>query len=78
MYNLKVMDLPLNERPEEKLFLYGAESLSNTELIALILRCGSKNENVLGLSSRVLETVDGLNGMLSAGIQDFLQIKGIK
>jgi len=78
MYNLKVMDLPLNERPEEKLFLYGAESLSNTELIALILRCGSKNENVLGLSSRVLETVDGLNGMLSAGIQDFLQINGIK
>lgn len=78
MYNLKVMDLPLNERPEEKLFLYGAESLSNTELIALILRCGSKNENVLGLSSRVLETVDGLNGMLTAGIQDFLQINGIK
>ncbi len=78
MYNLKVMDLPLNERPEEKLFLYGTESLSNTELIALILRCGSKNENVLGLSSRVLETVDGLNGMLSAGIQDFLQINGIK
>ncbi|ERK32051.1 MULTISPECIES: RadC family protein [Clostridium] len=78
MYNLKVMDLPLNERPEEKLFLYGAESLSNTELIALILRCGSKNENVLGLSSRVLETVDGLNGMLSAGIEDFLQINGIK
>jgi DNA repair protein RadC len=78
MYNLKVMDLPLNERPEEKLFLYGAESLSNTELIALILRCGSKNENVLGLSSRVLETVDGLNGMLTAGIEDFLQINGIK
>jgi DNA repair protein RadC len=78
MYNLKVMDLPLNERPEEKLFLYGAESLSNTELIALILRCGSKNESVLGLSSRVLETVDGLNGMLSAGIEDFLQINGIK
>lgn len=78
MYNLKVMDLPLNERPEEKLFLYGAESLSNTELIALILRCGSKNENVLGLSSRVLETVDGLNGMLSAGAEDFLQINGIK
>lgn len=78
MYNLKVMDLPLNERPEEKLFLYGAESLNNAELIALILRCGSKNENVLGLSSRVLETVDGLNGMLSAGVEDFLQINGIK
>ena len=78
MDNLKVMDLPLNERPEEKLFLYGAEALSNTELIALILRCGSKKESVLGLSTRVLESVNGLNGMISAGAEDFLHINGIK
>lgn len=78
MNNLKVMDLPLNERPEEKLFLYGAESLSNIELVALILRCGSKKESVIGLSSRVLEAVNGLNGMTTAGTEDFLQINGIK
>ncbi|MBL4934013.1 RadC family protein [Clostridium paridis] len=76
--NLRITDLPVNERPEEKLFLYGAETLSNVELLALILRCGTKNESVMDLSSNVLKRVNGLNGIISAGIDDFLKINGIK
>ncbi|MDD7794888.1 RadC family protein [Clostridium sp. 'White wine YQ'] len=76
--NLRITDLPENERPEEKLFLYGAETLSNVELLALILRCGTKNESVMDLSSNVLKRVNGLNGIISAGIDDFLKINGIK
>ncbi|MEQ8153767.1 MAG: DNA repair protein RadC [Clostridiaceae bacterium] len=75
---LKVMDLPENERPEEKLFLYGAETLTNIELLALILRCGTKNESVMDVSFKILESVNGLNGMITAGAEDFLKIRGIK
>lgn len=78
MDTLKIMDLPLNERPEEKLFLHGAEALNNAELLSLILRCGSKKENVLNLSARVLKSINGLNGMICAGPEDFLHINGIK
>ena len=55
MYNLKIKDLPLEERPREKLMKYGSKSLNNAELLAIILRNGSKKENVLELSRKLLE-----------------------
>lgn len=46
MDNFKVMDMPKNERPIEKLLYLGAESLTNSELLAIILRSGVRGENV--------------------------------
>ena len=46
MDNFKVMDMPKNERPIEKLLYLGAESLTNSELLAIILRSGIRGENV--------------------------------
>lgn len=54
MYKLKIKDLPLEERPRERLVRKGPKSLSNAELLAIILRNGSNKENVLELSKRVL------------------------
>lgn len=76
--NLKIMDLPKEERPKEKLLTYGAEVLSNSELLAVILRCGVKGENVLNLSQRVLSELEGLNGILNASYNEITSIKGIK
>lgn len=54
-YKLKIKDLPLEERPRERLIKYGPKALSNSELLAIILRNGSKKENVLELSKRLLK-----------------------
>lgn len=76
--NLKIMDLPKEERPKEKLLTYGAEVLSNSELLAVILRCGIKGENVLNLSQRILSQTNGLNGILNTSYNEITSIKGIK
>ena len=52
--SLKIKDIPQNERPKEKLLTYGADTLTNSELLALILRTGTQGENVLELSNRLL------------------------
>ena len=45
--NIRINDIPENERPMEKLLKYGAEELSDAELLAIILRSGTKGENIL-------------------------------
>ena len=74
---IRVMDLPENERPRERLLRYGADSLSNGELLAIILRTGIANENVLNLSSRVIKNCGGLNGILTMSADGFMSISGI-
>jgi len=76
--SLKIKDIPQNERPKEKLLTYGADSLSNSELLAIILRTGTQGENVLQLSSRLLSELEGLDGILSASFNEITSIKGIK
>ena len=75
--SLKIMDLPENERPRERLLRYGAEALSNIELLAIILRSGTTKENVLNLSNRLLISSGGLNGLLSCNAEDFMSLTGI-
>jgi DNA repair protein RadC len=51
----KIKDLPKIERPREKLMRYGPEKLSNSELLAIILRSGTKEENVVELANKILK-----------------------
>ena len=76
--NIRVNDIPLNERPMEKLLQFGVESLSNEELLAILLRTGTKGENVIDLSKRVLIELDGLDGLLNVSFEEASKIKGIK
>jgi DNA repair protein RadC len=76
--SLKIMDLPENERPQEKLFKYGAEVLNNSELLALILRTGRSGENIISLCNRIIKEAGGLNGLLSFSGEEFMNLKGIK
>ncbi len=50
-----IKDLPRVERPREKLMRYGPEKLSNSELLAILLRSGKKGENVVELASKILK-----------------------
>ena len=76
--NIRVNDIPLNERPVEKLLHFGVESLSNEELLAILLRTGTKGENVIALSKRLLIELDGLDGLLNVSFEEASKIKGIK
>lgn len=53
--NRKIKDLPKIERPREKLIKYGPGHLSNSELLAILLRSGKRGENVLELANKILK-----------------------
>jgi DNA repair protein RadC len=53
-YILRVRDLPLEEKPREKLLIYGPETLSQAELMAILLGVGTKKEEVMGMAHRIL------------------------
>ncbi len=76
-YNVK--DLPDNERPYEKCEMYGASSLSDAELLAAIIRCGSKKERSVELASRVLNLCEGRGvvGLYHADFQSLMKLHGI-
>lgn len=74
---IKIADLPLNERPRERLIRYGSETLSNSELLAIILRTGIKEASVLDLCNSILKSVGGLNGLMNLSSQELMAVKGI-
>ena len=76
--SIKVIDIPEEERPVEKLIINGPETLTNAELLAVILRTGTKGENIISLSTRIISEFNGLDGLLEAGINEITSIKGIK
>lgn len=76
--NFKIVDIPKDERPREKLINYGVSTLSDSELLALLLRTGQKGESVLDLSKRLLEAVNGVEGIFNASIITLMNVKGIK
>jgi len=75
---LTIKDLPINERPRERLAKYGAESLSNSELLAIILRSGVKGDTAIDVANRLLKQYDGqLREILSADLKELESIKGV-
>ncbi|WP_102026879.1 RadC family protein [Salirhabdus sp. Marseille-P4669] len=75
--NVKIKDVPKNERPRERLLQHGASSISNQELLAIILGSGSKNESVMSLSQRLLIHFEGLPLLKDATVEELTAIKGI-
>ena len=76
-YQPLIRDLPAQERPRERLKGYGAASLSNAELLAIILRTGTTSESVLNLSARLLARFGGLSGLAKAGFGELCQEHGL-
>src|SRR3990172_2049388 len=66
---MKIKDLPRIERPREKLEKYGPEKLSNSELLAILLRTGSKCVNVVELSNKILKKFSG-DGLAKANFKE--------
>ena len=73
-----IKDLPETERPREKLCNYGVESLSNSELIAIIIRTGYKNFTALDLANQVIRfDSSGIKYLGGISVEELQAIKGI-
>ena len=79
---IKIKELPISERPYEKLELYGTKSLTNAELLAIIIKSGTREETSVNLAGRILnlnnnKDKDDLSFLRDVSIEDLMKIKGI-
>src|SRR3989338_4636835 len=77
MFVYKVRDLPVGEKPRERLVKHGAAALSDSELLAIILGEGGKDESVLSLARRILIEFGGLGGLLQASPEQLMALKNV-
>lgn len=68
---------PLTEKPREKLMQYGANALSDAELLAVLLGRGIRGQNVLIYAQQLLQGFGGLAALLSAGTEQLLSHRGL-
>lgn len=79
---MKIKELPLSERPYEKLEKYGEENLSNAELLAIIIKTGTKEDSSVGIAQKILNLNKNVNTkdlrfLQEISLKEFMQIKGI-
>ena len=74
---LSVKELPESERPYEKAMMYGINNLSNAELLSIIIKNGTKDENSIQIANRLLNLVDSMEQFRNLEVIDFKQVKGI-
>ena len=80
-YNIKIQELPLLERPYEKLEKRGANILSNAELLAIIIKTGTKDKNVVQITQKILThnsyKKEGFRFLHTISIDELKQYEGI-
>ena len=77
-YNtIKLFDLPLSERPRERLVRYGSSALSDTELLALVLRSGGKGISARTLAEELLKKFKNYRGLLLADTAELISFRNI-
>ena len=77
MSQLKIREMPQDERPREKLLIRGAEALTDPELIAILLRTGRRGANVVEVARQLLEQYKSLGGLSRCSVKELRKIPGI-
>ncbi len=72
-----IRDIPTSERPRERVLKFGVESLSNSELLSIILRCGTRDKSVKDLSLEIISMVGDISNFKDLTLNKLLSIKGI-
>ena len=70
---MKIKDIPICERPRERLLKYGASYLSNNELLSIILKNGRKGESVTELSNEILKNIKDISELKKLNKNDLLK-----
>ena len=74
---MKIKEIPIQERPREKLLNNGVETLSNEELLAIIIKTGNKKESAKTLAAYILKSIDKIQNLASLNLSKLKKIKGI-
>lgn len=75
---IKIKELPITERPYEKLEMYGEKMLSNSELLAIIIKNGTKNFTAIDISNKILNKINNnLKELQDMPLEEFKNIQGI-
>ncbi len=77
LYSPMIRDLPTELRPRERMLYAGASALSDAELLAIILRVGTHNENVIRMAERILTEFGGFVGLARATFEELGQSHGM-
>ena len=72
-----IKNLPEEERPRERLARHGASVLSNAELLAILLRTGTREESAISLAHRILVQEQGLRYLADSNVEQLSSINGI-
>ena len=75
--NVKIKDIPLIDRPRERLKNFGASSLSNEELLSIILKTGTKDASAKVLASKLLSEIGGIKNLVKLNFTEITKFKGI-
>ena len=74
-----IKELPEDERPREKLLKYGADKLSDTELLAILLRTGTRGKSAIDMAEEILKNAGGtFKGLAGKDTEDITKMLGIK
>ena len=77
MPQLKIREMPQDERPREKLLTRGADALSNAELIAILLRTGRRGMNVVDVARELMDKYKSFAELSRCSVRELSEIKGI-
>ncbi len=76
-YHTRIREIPTDERPRERLIGYGADMLSTSELLAVLLRTGTEKYSAIGLAEHLLARFDNIRGVAGATIEEMSEVHGI-
>ncbi|NPV09734.1 MAG: DNA repair protein RadC [Anaerolineae bacterium] len=76
-YSPTIKELPETERPRERLQAYGPGVLSTPELLAIIVRTGSRGENAVSLATRIVTHFGGLSELARASVEELAAVYGV-
>ncbi|HDF5523518.1 TPA: DNA repair protein RadC [Staphylococcus aureus] len=74
---MKIKEMVTSEMPRERLLSHGAKSLSNTELLAILINTGRKGLSSIDISNELLKSASNLNELKKSSINDLIKVKGI-
>lgn len=74
---VKIKNIPNSDKPRERLYMYGAESLSNEELLAIVLKTGTKKYGVKEVALKLLAEIGDISKLRDMGINLLMKIEGI-
>ncbi|GIP45503.1 UPF0758 protein [Paenibacillus sp. J45TS6] len=70
-------DIPQEQRPRERMLHHGAGALSHAELLAILLRTGTRQESAIHVAQRILSEAGSLRSLVDFSIEELVQIKGV-